>query len=346
MRGLEAAYAQMPSTRTYLGIPDEAIPEAQDSVLDYTTSKIGGKLAWPEGLGRPHLDCTVCKSQLVLALTIYAPLEASEYHRTLYFFTCIRGAHGWCCLRTQVLSVCKTAKEDLAQGSIISGVESWLDGADDWGEAPAEEEEEGRTSASVTESVDACQPPDEMVLGDMAALSMFETAQSQDLSGEGDTSAWVEDTEGGSGHGPIVLESDMLVESSDIPDLLQASSKLPPQADQATFTFHPRYISVIEEPVLASKKEDDHVEGKTRRKGKNSPGSDAWGQESYEKPAPRHGDSNFYHFIQVVQEHNQCKEQIIRTITSPVCFLQAMSTILLLTPAVSKAKLVKRRNVE
>ena len=76
-----------------LGYPDEFVED--DSVLDFKTSKVGGRPSWLESDFQPpeSLACPSCKppsapSPPVLLAQIYAPLEAKSLHRTIYIFTC------------------------------------------------------------------------------------------------------------------------------------------------------------------------------------------------------------------------------------------------------------------
>lgn len=85
----------------------------------------------------PTPRCNLCRLQQVLALQIYAPLDNSKYHRTLYIFTCVNPNcwnqnESWTCIRVQ--SVEDTGTLTSASSSVrAESATSWLSDADDWG---------------------------------------------------------------------------------------------------------------------------------------------------------------------------------------------------------------------
>ena len=118
-----------------LGYPDEEITEEYLAQVDFCASKIGGtfsnklknlknksnlkKLCHFTFLGLPNwicsdvpsseLTCQLCQSPSQLICQIYAPLENSPFHRTLYVFACIQppcwnDSKSWKCFRGQVKS--------------------------------------------------------------------------------------------------------------------------------------------------------------------------------------------------------------------------------------------------
>uniref|UniRef100_A0A8W7P2F9 Programmed cell death protein 2 C-terminal domain-containing protein n=1 Tax=Anopheles coluzzii TaxID=1518534 RepID=A0A8W7P2F9_ANOCL len=75
-------------TLVLLGFEDEPIAEKDRPYLSYTTNKIGGHADWPAG----PIDvqpCLFCGQQRPLIVQIYAPLDDSQFHRTLYVFACL-----------------------------------------------------------------------------------------------------------------------------------------------------------------------------------------------------------------------------------------------------------------
>lgn len=84
--------------------------------------------------------CTLCGFQQLLVVQIYAPLENSPYHRTLYVFGCINPncwAHpeSWTCIRSQILdeSYQPTSTCETSTSKGITATE-WVQDADDWGD--------------------------------------------------------------------------------------------------------------------------------------------------------------------------------------------------------------------
>ncbi|KFB37457.1 AGAP001972-PA-like protein [Anopheles sinensis] len=125
-----------------LGYDDEAIAEKDRPYLSHTTNKIGGHADWPAGAVEIQ-PCVFCGLQRPLILQIYAPLEDSQFHRTLYLFACLNApcstqSQSWTCIRIQSLEKsspggdgCETRSVKLpAKDATIS----WCSGADDWGD--------------------------------------------------------------------------------------------------------------------------------------------------------------------------------------------------------------------
>ena len=76
----------------------------------------------------------------ILALQIYAPLENSKYHRTLYIFACINPNcwnhnESWTCLRVQSLEETTDGDEPMESECLANPpTTSWLPDEDDWGD--------------------------------------------------------------------------------------------------------------------------------------------------------------------------------------------------------------------
>lgn len=84
-------------------------------------------------------QCRLCGLYQLLAFQLYAPLDNSKYHRTLYIFACINSNcwnqnESWTCLRIQHLEdEAKTSVLD--SGSVnVPSTAAWLSDADDWGD--------------------------------------------------------------------------------------------------------------------------------------------------------------------------------------------------------------------
>lgn len=127
----------------YLGYEDEEVTEKHRNLMNSTVNKIGGCPDWPVAdIKVPN--CPICSSVRPLLVQIYAPLDNSQFHRTLYIFACLHpscsnNSKGWICLRTQNLD---TSNCDLESASVISSKNkksqsqkmAWCSGADDWGD--------------------------------------------------------------------------------------------------------------------------------------------------------------------------------------------------------------------
>uniref|UniRef100_A0A336MIW4 CSON002202 protein n=1 Tax=Culicoides sonorensis TaxID=179676 RepID=A0A336MIW4_CULSO len=122
-----------------LGYEDDFITDKQKHFIDYTTNKVGGKPDWPSSeIYVP--SCTLCAGARRLIVQIYAPLENSSFHRTLYLFSCLNPpcsnqSEGWLCMRTEILEKNYHEKEGykVSTGKKIEKIE-WCTGADDWGD--------------------------------------------------------------------------------------------------------------------------------------------------------------------------------------------------------------------
>ncbi|XP_043286856.1 programmed cell death protein 2-like [Venturia canescens] len=127
-------------SKVYLGYEDEFITEKHRSLVNFTTNKIGGKPDPHEESSVPTPQCKLCALRQILAMQMYAPLENSIYHRTIYIFACINPNcwnenESWTCLRVQSLErktiTTNTCAVDNCGGSSTT---SWLSEEDDWGE--------------------------------------------------------------------------------------------------------------------------------------------------------------------------------------------------------------------
>lgn len=124
----------------YLGFEDEEVTEKHQNLMNSTVNKIGGCPDWPVAdIKVPN--CPLCGSVRPLLVQLYAPLDNSKFHRTLYVFGCLHPScsstsKGWICLRTQILD---TSECD-GQGKVAKSKKpaasekkmSWCSGADDW----------------------------------------------------------------------------------------------------------------------------------------------------------------------------------------------------------------------
>lgn len=82
-------------------------------------------------------QCRLCGLHQILALQIYAPIDYSKYHRTLYMFACLNPNcwnqnESWTCLRVQSLEQADSLPSSCTQ--VQPNATSWLSDADDWGD--------------------------------------------------------------------------------------------------------------------------------------------------------------------------------------------------------------------
>ncbi|XP_020814149.1 programmed cell death protein 2-like [Drosophila serrata] len=135
----------------YLGYDDEEVTAKQEQFLNSCTNKIGGTPDWP----RHEVTvpaCPLCGVVRPLIVQMYAPLDRSQFHRSLYVFGCVSPAcsqnpKSWVCVRTQHLEnqfeviseqspKKPSQKKSKSKSSGLQAV-SWCSGADDWGDSLA-----------------------------------------------------------------------------------------------------------------------------------------------------------------------------------------------------------------
>lgn len=123
-----------------LGYDDEPIADKDKPYLNHAVNKIGGTPNWPasEIVITP---CPLCGQARPLILQIYAPLENSQFHRTLYIFACLNApcstqSSSWYCVRTQSLEKSPSGGDSYEHASSQQVVKpagiSWCSGADEW----------------------------------------------------------------------------------------------------------------------------------------------------------------------------------------------------------------------
>lgn len=127
----------------YLGYEDEEVTEKHRNLMNSTVNKVGGCPDWPvTDIKVPN--CPICSSVRPLLVQLYAPLENSQFHRTIYVFACLHpscsnNSKGWLCLRTQNLDTSNcdiesTSANGKNKKSQSGQKMSWCSGADDWGD--------------------------------------------------------------------------------------------------------------------------------------------------------------------------------------------------------------------
>ncbi|XP_015522631.2 programmed cell death protein 2-like [Neodiprion pinetum] len=125
--------------KVYLGYEDECVTEKYRCLVNFTTNKIGGKPDWHYSKTSDSTPrCSLCGLQQLLALQVYAPLENSKYHRTLYIFTCINPNcwnqnESWTCIRVQSIEDPTSTNASASSSVRTDSATNWLSDADDWG---------------------------------------------------------------------------------------------------------------------------------------------------------------------------------------------------------------------
>ncbi|KAG7197484.1 hypothetical protein KM043_013332 [Ampulex compressa] len=125
--------------KVYLGYEDEYVADKHRPFNNFMTNKIGGHPNCHDKIKLPSPQCRLCGLHQLLALQLYAPLDNSKYHRTLYIYTCINPNcwnhnESWTCLRAQ--SIADESQTNASDDSYVTipSTTSWLSDADNWGD--------------------------------------------------------------------------------------------------------------------------------------------------------------------------------------------------------------------
>lgn len=332
-----------------LGFPDETIED--DIVIDFSVSKIGGLPDWiGTDLPQSELACTLCQTTCTLICQIYAPLENSTYHRSLYIFACIQPAcwnqaQSWKCFRGQM----KVENSSKCDEGIATAV---TNSTFDWGT-----EDDGGWGTEDTSGGWGSHDDDEATLSSqLGAMNVGDQGTSEELhlydpngnrlspSGAGGAVAMMVE------EATADIEADQIqevtIESPDV-DLVANNTLIPELFSRAnnpqkrTGHFRPLYLAVEEENQLdktsISQQKDlsDHerqllLEYKTKEALEDSENSSRKNQgkkqaqpqsDSYEKVAPRHGDMGFHKFLSVIQKNPGHVLRYIKDISHKPLFL-------------------------
>ncbi|KAG5885188.1 hypothetical protein JTB14_036495 [Gonioctena quinquepunctata] len=281
------------STGILLGFEDEAITEKFKEQLNFTLNKIGGKPDYPSNLKLDPPICPLCQLPRPLVVQLYAPLDNSTFHRTLFLFACINPncwnlTESWLCIRN---------------GNVINNVERVSD-----------EDEE---SCSLEDSLRS--GFGNLTVDDRNA----NTGAQGGAVGRLHSPAATAEIEGNEGE--VISIDTPTFPQHDIAALLQEATPLPKDVFQSDcrrsslIQFSPSFMSVWEEPTekYSSNISDGHVkellqEYQQRNEAATDLGSPLGGGdagageafEKYEKSNPAHGDKMFHHFLSRVQANN------------------------------------------
>ena len=235
---------------------------------------------------------------MLLAVQIYAPLDDSPNHRTLYQFCCLDvqchvKSEGWICLRDEVLDTSSAAASTATSNkpSAIQIKTNWVEDADDWGD----EDDSSCHQAMETLSISTA------VKEEKAALIEEPSAEVEGMMEES-----------------VTLDDAPAQPTVDIRALLTSTS---PQTlpDSSSAQFSSFYLNVAEEQFsshsskLETRAKELLAEYQSREKcdwKKITAAKSSADQESYEKSRPSHGDELVHKFITRLQQ--SCPEQLVR----------------------------------
>ena len=274
------------------------------------------------------MACTLCQSPCQLICQIYAPLENSIYHRSLYVFACIQPScwnhpQSWKCFRGQ--------SKDQEEEQIKVKEEQFSQSAFDevnW----SDDEEVGEGDSNLTGQLQnlhlntaAALTDDPDPNGNIASTSP-DGAEAMILSVE-EVSADVEADQ----IQEVIIDSlpneDLLANNTAIPQLFALTANNP---IKRTGHFKPIFLAVEEEPIKAHHPDCDlsaherqllvdyqsneqtlemipsasaEKKAGVGNKKKSESSSQANNGDGYEKSAPRHGDIGFHKFVSMIKKH-------------------------------------------
>ncbi|XP_063911755.1 programmed cell death protein 2-like [Zophobas morio] len=318
-----------------LGFEDELITEKYKNQINFTTNKIGGKPDLPSNIKLDAPICPLCQLPRPLVVQIYAPLENSAFHRTLYLFGCINPncwnqSESWICVRVQSQEKIIEHEEATAVASKAS-VTDWCADADDWDDNNANMNEENGNLINNIERVsdeddESCSLEESIRTG-LGNLTVDDRNANNGAFGGAvgrlhspSATAEIEGDEG-----EVVTIDSPIMPQHDIVALLQEAAPLPQDLCQSIHSdprkssllqFVPSFMTVWEETSGASTISDRHVKEllqEYQQKTEDdlnllSPDNDGASAqitdntyEKYEKSHPAHGDKMFHHFLSKVQ---------------------------------------------
>ena len=265
---------------------------------------------------------------MLLAVQIYAPLDDSPNHRTLYHFCCLHPKcqsklEGWVCLRDESLDTSTSVTSSTkVQITTVMPTTVWVDDAEDWGDDENMDGDNGNSS----NNNDTTELPEVTVANlDIGSLTIQNSNANEAVSIAQESSQTKENDNVPSAEVECVDESVMLDDLTpptvDIRTFFAPSSATIPELTEAEFSSF--YLNVMEEQyvaTLADQKLDQRAkelweEYQKREhcdltKIQNSKGTSTGRiDEVYEKIPPSHGDRLSHKFITQVQS---CPEQLIR----------------------------------
>ncbi|XP_050293121.1 programmed cell death protein 2-like [Anthonomus grandis grandis] len=324
-----------------LGYEDEAINEKHVGQIDFSVNKIGGEPDFYEHdilKSDRVLDCNLCKLPTRLVVQIYAPLENSKDHRTLYLFACINPhcwnkSESWHCLRIQQKNAVSSEPTEAPKMKSFD----WCEDAEEWGDS----EDEKKMNLD-EENCNIIKNNNEKLSEDEESSSFEDSLRSGLVNLSMDDKNANNGAQGGAMarlHPPMAtaeIEGDedgvVSVESPTTPkNNLQAllhggnndSDNVPLNTPFVSFfmSVYPEeeessaQCSVLDNHVkelLSDYQRKDAEFSPFRQEGGMGRGSGAvedMGTEEYEKSRPLHGDKMFHHFLTKVKAN---PEQILR----------------------------------
>lgn len=278
-------------------------------------------------------NCPVCNLTRPLVLQIYAPLENSKFHRTLYIFSCLKPScsvqsNCWQCIRVEHLE--KSQDCELIVSRNCSKI-NWCSGEDDWEDEEDinDNEQNGNllySPKSVTvdnrmhysDEEDDSNSMENEILGGIGALQLGDDKNANCAGAQGGITVNI----------PLVFAE---IEGEE-PEVITVDSPKIPDRDLIALMKHTSEFSLMNSNNLTIKSffvaveqegsskhddgiSDDHIRElyaeyqKRDEVSKHSPTSgsgssnDGGDGEHYEIAAPAHGDLMFHNFWETIHKN-------------------------------------------
>lgn len=264
---------------------------------------------------------------MLLAVQIYAPLDESPNHRTLYQFCCLNPkcqgkVESWVCLRdelpdTSASNSLPKAKASAKAISTRASTQAWLDDADDWGDEENMDGDNGNSSNNNDriETAVANLHISSLTTANLNSFTSEYEAASSQTSDVNIPSAEVEGLEDSvmlddlPSQPTVDIRAYFAPSAIDIPELsgIEFSSfYLNVIEEQSADTFSDRKLDQRAKELWEEYQSREKCDLKKMQKPKGAPGRI---DETYEKIYPNHGDRFVHKFIKQVQA---CPTQLIR----------------------------------
>lgn len=307
----------------YLGFEDEYITEKYKTGVNFTTNKVGGLPDWTSSdIIVPN--CPICNLNRPLIMQIYAPLDNSQFHRTIYIFACLNPtcsnvSKSWLCLRTQVLDRVQETESIKSSSSLNI---TWCSGADDWEEPDDNRNEENgnviKNDNRISDDDDESNSMENDIISGLGNINIDDKNANCGAQGGAigtvNTPSIYAEIEGEESEN-VTVETPILPER-DLVALLKQTSGLPSNLNNLTLKSF--FISVSEEKSISQNYlgladhvreliQEYQVHDEHCRSSPDSPVASAvvgdGEQEAYEKSVPAHGDLIFHNFMTTIQNN-------------------------------------------
>ncbi|XP_065170994.1 programmed cell death protein 2-like [Atheta coriaria] len=321
---------------TLLGYEDEPVNEKNKSLANFTTNKVGGR---PDvSTENSHFEapnCSLCQLPRLLIVQIYAPIENSTYHRTLYVFACVNPNcwnqnDSWICLRAQHLDPsASTATTTSAVEAKVLKTTDWCADADDWDDDNSNFEENGNVVNKSDDDDESASLDDSIRMGleqmgvddnDKNANACLAEAQGGAV---GTIQSPTPSAEIEGAEGEAVCIDTPTYPQRDISAILNETHVLPQEIfrGQAPPQFDAFFMSVYEEQepqhfvdrhvrelLQEYQANNDDINFASEGGGGVKMPADSGGAgeltlEKYEKTHPAHGDKMFHYYLTKIREN-------------------------------------------